>query len=328
VTRFLGPADFEGRITEKMALAAMERAFALEAAGRGNLVSRIDMPSTNGFLRIMPAVLDDVMGLKVMALAEGLGTRYLVLLYEAKTGELLALLDADELTRYRTGATTALAGRLMVSSPPRRLGLIGSGFEAVGELRALAALWPLEQVDVFSPTRERRERFAKTMQGELDIEVRAVASSRAAVADQDVVTLATKSSTPVIDGADLASGSVVLSIGSTRPDLREIDRQTLARAGTVVGDAPLQLAVESGDIADALESGVLTPDRMVALCELCAGRAQLHTDDDHDLRVFKSLGTAFQDLAMAQVVYQHARDHGYGTDLGEVSSIKPFAQNT
>ena len=327
MTYFFGPGDIEGRVTESIALGAMERAFALEAEGRSQLVSRLDVPSSNGFLRVMPAVLDDVMGLKVMVLAEGLGTRYLVLLYEAKTGELLALLDADELTRYRTAATTALAGKRMVTAPPSRLGLIGSGFEAVGELRALAELWPLDHVAVYSPTQERRERFAATMQSELGIEVEPVASSRAAVADQRVVALATKSSMPVIDGADLAGGCVVLSIGSTRPDLRELDRRTLARARTVVGDDPGQLEVESGDIVDAIESGVLTRARMVSLSELCAGPITLDVDADRDLYVFKSLGTALQDLAIAQLVYEHARDSGYGTDLGELSSIKPFAQN-
>jgi ornithine cyclodeaminase/alanine dehydrogenase-like protein (mu-crystallin family) len=328
VTLFLGPEDLEGQVREDIALLAMERAFAAEATGNARLVPRSDVPSGSGFLRVMPAVLEHVMGLKVMTLAEGLGTRYLVLLYDTSTGELLALFDADELTRYRTAATTALAARVIVSSPQRRLGLIGSGFEAVGELRALAALWPLEEVLVYSPTQARRERFAETMTTELEIPVKAVASSQAAVEDQAVVVLATKSSTPVVPASELGTGTVVLSIGSTRLDLREVDRETFARAGTVVGDEPHQLELESGDVADALESGILTYDRVIALCELCAERATVRTDNTHDLVVFKSIGTAIQDLAMARTVYEHAVEHGYGTDLGEVSRLKPFAQST
>jgi ornithine cyclodeaminase/alanine dehydrogenase-like protein (mu-crystallin family) len=268
------------------------------------------------------------MGLKVMTLAEGLGTRYLVLLYDTSTGELLALFDADELTRYRTAATTALAARHIVDRPHTRLGLIGSGFEAIGELRAMAALWPLEEVLVYSPTQERRERFAAQMTTELDVPVKAVSSTRAAVEDQEVVVLATKSTTPVVPAGELSAGTVVLSIGSTRLDLREVDRDTFARAGTVVCDEPQQLTLESGDIADALESGVLSPARMIPLHELCSGQATVRTDDDHDLIVFKSIGTALQDLAIARTVYEHAIEQGYGVDLGEVARLKPFAQST
>jgi ornithine cyclodeaminase/alanine dehydrogenase-like protein (mu-crystallin family) len=325
VTRFLGPDELDRHLTPAIALRAMGEAFALEGEHATQLPPRIDTPSPRGFLRVMPAVLDNVMGLKVMSLAEEVGTRYLVLLYDVDSGALLAIFDADEMTRARTAATTALAASHLRPDSPHRLGVIGSGFEAVGEVRALAAIWPLDDVVVFSPNAERRARFAASMTSELAVTVRAVDSCDAAVKGQDVVVLATKASKPVIDGAHLARGCTVLSIGSTRPDLRELDRATLARAGTVVGDDPLQLELESGDIIDALQAGVLDRDRMVRLAALCNHSAAVRVDDAHDLLVFKSVGTALQDLAIARAAFRNAVANGHGVELGELARLKPFA---
>jgi alanine dehydrogenase len=328
MTRFIGPDALLGKFSPSLALRSMEHAFRLEAAERTTLAPRADVPTDHGFLRVMPAVLDEVMGVKVMTLADGVGTRYLTLLYEAKTGELLALFDADELTRLRTAATTALAATAIVTGTPRRLGLLGSGFEAVGQLRALAALWPLDEVAVYSPNADRRQRFATSMSDELGITVAVVPSAREALRDQGVVVLATKATEPVVDGNDFAPGGVVLSIGSTRPDLRELDKATFARAGTVVADNPGQLAVESGDVAEALDSGALSSQCIVPLAGVRAGDAKLRTSDDRDLLVFKSVGTALQDLAIARDVFQDAVRQDYGVELGELTRLKPFAQTT
>ena len=325
MTILLDCDQLEGNVDQDLALSAMAGAFAAEAAGTTVLPPRTDTESNNGLVRVMPAVLDDVMGLKVMTLAEGLGTRYLVLLYQVKTGELLALLDADELTRLRTGATTALAARCMVDTPPDRLGVVGSGFEAVGQLRALAGLWALDRVTVFSPNEQRRTAFAEHMADELGTEVVPVGSSADATSDQQVVVRATKATEPVVDGATFAPGAVVLSTGSTRLVLRELDRATLARAGTVVGDDPDQLVLDSGDVADAIESGALLEERLVPLASAAGDASLLVTDEARDLLVFKSLGTALQDLALARAVYEEALAGGYGTDIGEVARLKPFA---
>jgi ornithine cyclodeaminase/alanine dehydrogenase-like protein (mu-crystallin family) len=208
----------------------MRECFAAEAAGKTRLPHRIDTPTGKGFLRVMPAVFDDVMGLKIMTLVEGVGNRYMVLLYQVDTGALLAMFDADELTRIRTAATTALAGLQMCATPPERMGLIGTGFEAVGHLRTMAHIWPLRTVHAYSPNAERRERFAAQMSAELKIDVKAVATSREALAGMPCVVLATKAKQAVVDGADFAPGAVVLSIGSTRLDLRELDDRSLERA--------------------------------------------------------------------------------------------------
>lgn len=312
-------------VDDALALRAMEASFGAEAAGKVTVPKRVDTRTGNGFLRVMPAVLDDVMGLKVMTLVEGLGTRYVVLLYGVASGALLAIFDADELTRLRTAAVTALAARALVRKPPQRLGMIGTGFEAEAQVRAVASLWPECEVTVFSPTQANRERFAGHAMRTLGRPVTAAGSATEAVAEAEVVLLATKSKQPVLDGATIARGAIVLSIGATRPDLRELDTATLERAGTVVGDDPAQLASESGDIAEAFKAGVLEPARVVALAAVRGDRALVRTDAARDLVVFKSVGTALQDLAIARAVLEGAAGRGVGTDLGEVTRLKAFA---
>ena len=129
---------------EQVAFDAALLALDGQRAGRFHLPPRIDVNVPTGFFRAMPAALGDYMGAKLMTLARGVGNRYLLLVYRQDSGELLATLDASEITRLRTAATTALAARLLRPEGTTVLGLVGSGFEAEGHLRAFARLWPLE----------------------------------------------------------------------------------------------------------------------------------------------------------------------------------------
>lgn len=324
MTLYLSGGDVRALGTHEVTMAAARDAVAAERAGRTVVPPRMDVDLEHGFLRVMPAAFNDLMGLKVMTLVRGLGTRYLILLYRQSTGELVAVLDADEVTRLRTAATTAYAGELLAPEGATRLGLVGSGFEAEGHLRAFARLWPLEEVLVFSRTPQRREAFAARMSDELGIAVRPVATVAEAVGSVPVSVLATKATEPVVDGADFRPGAVVLSIGSTRPDLRELDRATLRRAATLLVDDPRQVRLESGDVIDALASGALTEDRIVGMAAAADGR-RLERGDDRDLLAFKSVGTAIQDLALASAALEAARASGRGRELGELTRLKPFA---
>jgi alanine dehydrogenase len=324
MTLHLSASDIRGLATDEVVVEAARSVLGAESHGRTQLPPRIDVPSGAGFVRVMPAVLDDVMGVKVMTLAEGLGTRYLVLLYDVASGRLMATFDADELTRLRTAAYTLVAGELLGAGEHRQIGLVGSGFEATGHLRLMARRWPVKQVLVHSRSAERRTGFAARMAEELDIEVRPVDTLREATG-APLVVLATKSREPVVDGAHISPGAVVLSIGSTRPDLRELDRATLARAGTLLVDDDRQVLLESGDVIDAVGHGALSEDRIVPAARAAVDAGAVRRDGDRDLLVFKSVGTALQDLSLARRLFDVAMVRGHGRELGEISTLKPFA---
>lgn len=328
MTLFLDSADVRTLASEELCERAAWRAVRAESTGTSWLPPRIDVPTENGFLRVMPAVLGSVMGVKVMSLAEGIGNRYLILLYDARSGELRGAFDADELTRLRTSAFTAAAAKLMVPERPRTLAVIGSGFEADGHLRALTRLWSFDTINVFSPSTERCAAFAARMSADLMVKVTAVNSTEAAVGDAELVMLATKSRVPVVDGRELRFGAVVLSIGSTRPNLRELDSATMRRTGTLVVDDRKQVPVESGDVMTGLADGDLNLDQLVSVAEVSEQEDLLRRSEERDLLTFKSVGTALQDLALAEHLLEAAQRQGRGRPLGELAALKPFADNT
>lgn len=307
-------------------ISVLEQSLRKEAAGLVSMPSRHNINCDSGWLRIMPAVVGGdgaaYMGMKVMNLIRGQGTQYMILLYDSATGELVSIMDAAAVTQRRTAGTTALAAKYMVNGEYDTLGLFGSGFEARGHLELLAEVLPLKQAFVYSPRPHRREQFAAEMSAELGINVIA-AESPDQVAGLDVVCLATKATEPVISGDWLKPGATVLSIGSTRLDLRELDRRSLERAATLVVDHKEQVIAESGDIADALQSGVLADEQIVSLTDIVVGKATVRTADD-DIAVLKTVGTALQDIAVAGLVYETAKAKGLGHDLGYFPALKAF----
>ncbi|HEX6458280.1 MAG TPA: ornithine cyclodeaminase family protein [Thermoleophilaceae bacterium] len=323
---FLGSEDVRALATQDVLMDAARAAVRAESEGVVVMPPRLDVDLPTGFLRVMPAAMGEVMGVKVMTLVKGLGNRYLLLLYSQPSGELVALLDADEITRLRTAATTALAGQMLAPGGTSRLGVLGSGFEAESHLRLLARMWPLKSVTVYSPTPERRRAFAARMAEELGVSVVAVERPEDAVCEAEVSVLATKATAPVVDGSAFPTGAVVLSIGSTRPDLRELDRNAFGRAGAVLVDDAIQVRRESGDVIDALGCGALTGEEIVSMAEANGDGARLARGAaGRDLLAFKSVGTAVQDLALAGSMLKAAKAEGRGRELGELTSLKAFA---
>lgn len=323
MTRFLAATDIEALATHAVVMSAARVAAEAQADGTAHLPPRLDVDLPRGFFRVMPGAVGDLMGVKVMTNVEGVGNRYLLLLYHQSDGELLAVLDADEITRLRTAATTTLAATILQPVPQDELALIGSGFEATGHLRAMAQQWPLNRAYVYSPSAERRTAFANRMSEELGIEVVPLNSAAAACEAAGTVLLATKNRAPVISGQDLRAGAVVLSIGSTRPNLRELDRQTLARTAALLVDESRSVQLESGDIIDAMEHGALDRRQIISLGIALRGGGSLPARDGRDIFVFKSVGTIVQDLALANAILQKAGDAG--RDLGELTRLKPFS---
>lgn len=195
MTVFLGSREIADIVEPELALAAARRAVQAESEGRTALLPRIDVNVDTGFLRIMPAAIDGVMGAKVMTLVRGVGNRYLLLLYSQQSGALLAI--PSEVTRLRTAAVTVLAGELLRPERAARLTIIGSGFEAAGHLRAFAAARPLAEARAFSPSAARCRAFAEQISTELAIPVAAAESAAAPTAGVDVTVVATKSEAPV-----------------------------------------------------------------------------------------------------------------------------------
>lgn len=322
----LSAADVSAALEPGAVVAAVEDALRQEAAGRTRVPGRVTFDVDHGWFRVMPGALLDaggrpVMGAKVMALARGSGLSYLLLLYDESSGDLLVMMDASVLTQMRTGAVSAAFVRRACPAGAPQVGLFGSGFEARGQLEMIAATVPVGRVRVYSPTPARRQAFAAGMSARLGLVVDAVDDPRAA-AEAPLVVLATRTTQPVLRGAWLPAGAVVVSIGSTRPELREVDEETLARAGQIIVDHREQALAESGDIRAALASGAIGETGIVTLAAVLNGATPMRREAARPV-LFKPSGTAAQDLAVGRMVYDRCLAAGAGRMIDGFLTRKP-----
>lgn len=293
---------------------AIEAALRAEAATPSDIPERMNLAGGGRFLRVMPAVIPHagVMGLKTFFGGGPAGVRYLMVVADIESGELLAALDACYLTAARTAATSAVAARAM-GVKASVVGVLGSGLEAETHVRTFAALGGLTQVKVWSPNPDSRARFAGRMTEECGVDVAAVATAADACAGVEHLITATNTGYggPVACASSwIAPGTHLTAIGSTHQDLRELEAEVLDRAGVLVFDAdPGQIADESGDVRAFVDGGGdLSGVRLLGDVLRDGGLPA----EPEDLTIFKSVGTALQDLVAADLAHRAARARGLG----------------
>jgi ornithine cyclodeaminase/alanine dehydrogenase-like protein (mu-crystallin family) len=311
-------------------VAAVEAGVREQAAGQVVLPPRLNLPNGRGFFRLMPTVMNrsGIMGFKAFHGSVQDGVRYFIAIYDQATGVLLSMMDAHYLTAARTGATTGVATKFMAGRGARRVAVIGSGLEARTNLLGVCTVRKVESVAVFSPNRERRAAFAERMSRELNLPVSACDSPESCVEEADIVVVATnttgKGDGIAFRGGWARSGMHINAIGSTMPKLREIDAESFDRAGRIVIDCQTkQLEDESGDVIDALAHDKYDRDKVIELQEVVAGRAA-GREADEQITLFKSVGTAVQDVASGYAVYQEARRLGIGSEVPDFLELKTF----
>jgi ornithine cyclodeaminase/alanine dehydrogenase len=206
---------------------------------------------------------------------------------------------------------------------PLRLGILGSGMEARAHLLAITAMRRPSEILVFSPSPENRAAFANEFTQRLAVPCRAVASPAAVVAGADLLVAAARSrdETPIFRGAELREGMTVISIGSTLPEQREIDPETIARCDLIVADEPEEVGRQTGDFIAARRAGVSFEDKLASLSDLVMGKLT-HRLAASRLTMFKSVGAGIQDIAVAEFVLDRAVAMGLATELPIELAIK------
>jgi alanine dehydrogenase len=298
------------------AIAAIRDAYAA-ADDDARYPARVIARGGGTFLRVLSGVPGDsgLMGAKTITGA--LGARqfsYLISLFDQASAELVALLDGNSITGYRTAATSALAADLLAPAGPLTVGVLGSGFEATKHVQALAAVRELKSVQVYSPRPESRERFAREL-ADLGTVIVPAESPEAAVAGTSLVICAARSydETPILLGRWLQPGMTVVSIGSTVREQREVDAEVITRADVVIADVLHEVLHDSGDLVAAREQGI-EPTGTASLADLVSGRAAGRTGTEQ-IALYKSVGSAVQDLAVAAMCVRRAQAAGLGAML-------------
>ena len=289
-------------------VAALERMFVAGCVVPPRQVHAVGEPLT---ALVMPAWLPGrYFGLKVVNVARGNaalglpGVHATYQLFDANTGVPLALVDGGELTARRTAAASALAASRLARAGARRQLIVGAG--RVGSLLApaMAAVRGIDDVAVWSRDARSAERLAASLVAQ-GFAARAVTDLARAAGEADIVSCATLSEQPVVRGEWLAPGAHLDLIGGFTPAMREADDAALAGAQVWV-DTDEALA-KAGDLVQPLASGALRrEDVRGALADLCARPAAAFARDPAARTVFKSVGTALEDLAAAILVYETA----------------------
>lgn len=312
---YLTESDVMRLIDIRLAIDVMEEMFRKLAAGEAMNVPRQRAKAPGIVLHSMSAAAPylGLVGWKCYTTTK-IGARFLVGLYEAGSGELAGLIEADRLGQLRTGAVTAVAARHMALPDAAEVGIFGAGHQAETQLAAVASVRELKRAFVYSRTVEKRQHFAAQMAAELGFEVVPVNQPDKAAAGLPIVITATTSAQPVFTGQNLAARTFVAAVGSNSPSRAEIDATVFALADNIVCDSVEACRNESGDFVEALEKGVFDWPRAVDLCDVVSGRAA-GRNQPQSITLFKSVGLAIEDVALGGKLLALARQQNIGREL-------------
>ena len=306
---YLREADVDELLSPADAVEAVEECFARMAAGSVENRPRFRLGLDDGHLNVMAAA-DLELGVAAVKAYTGFreGARFVVALFAADRPELLALIEADRLGQRRTGAASAVAARHLARPGARTLGVIGTGWQAESQVESIRAALPgIERVVAYSRTEGHLADFCERYSAE-------PAEYNRDAAEQDVVVTVTSSRDPVLRGEWLKPGTLVCAVGANRLDTRELDNAVVERAAFICCDSKEQARGEAGDLVEPVERGVLDWLEVHELADVVGAQVQGRASDD-DIVLFKSVGIAAEDAAVAKLVHDRAHERGIGTAL-------------
>lgn len=224
------------------------------------------------------------------------------LLMDGETGEPQALIDGQRLTLWRTSCASSLAASYLARKDASKLLMVGAGALSTHLVHAHAAVRPIRQVRIWNRTRANAGKIAETLRAE-GFEAEAIDDLDASLGWADIVSCATLSTVPLVKGELLSPGAHIDLVGAFSPAMRESDDAAIRRARVFV-DTRAGATKEAGDIVQALASGALAEDAIVAdLFDLTRGMKDGRESDD-EITLFKSVGAALEDLAAGIAVYE------------------------
>ena len=312
---FLRNEDIQQCVTMDHMLEAIESMQGHFGRGEACNLTRRKIIAGGGTLSVMGGGLfyDGVMGVKTYTIIKGKYS-FQVSLYDADTGKLLCYTQANRLGQLRTGATTGIAIKHLSNSDAATVGIIGTGNQASTQLEAACKVRNIKRIKAFSRTQERRDAFARSMTEALGIEVVSAATNQEAVSGSDIVICIANAMEPVLEGDWLSPGSTVIAAGPTSWRAKEVDDATLVRADKIFVDSVDQATIEVGDMASAVDRGVLQWSRLQELRHVIAGTAA-GRDTADQIILAKLMGTGVADVASAKLACDRATTAGIGLEM-------------
>ena len=318
MARYLTESDVDRLADMDLALRTVEASFERQGRGLAANVGRRRARAPQGALQLMGAADPELgaMGAKLYPSIPGGRISFVVILFDANSGALSAVIEAGRLSGLRTGAASGVSVRHLAPPDVRAIGIIGTGRQARTQLEAVCAVRPSARVRVFSRDPANVQQFVAEMRSKLNVELEPAATPEAAVRGAQVVITATNAADPVIESEWIEPGAHVVAMGTNHPQHRELDSTAVARADRVFVDDLEGAKIECGDLIGAVEDGAFQWGQAVELGQVVAGRAPGRTSPD-EITLFESQGIALWDIALGQVVLERAVAEGIGVCIGD-----------
>ncbi len=287
---YFSESDVQELLPVSEAIRLMRMAFEAMKDGRAqNQPRRRLILESGSVLHSMAGAVGNYFGTKFYSTNPRYGAHFYFFLYDAKTAQPLAMLEANSLGQIRTGAASGYATDLLANPKAATLAIIGSGFQARTQLDAIRAVRPIQTVRIWSRSEEKRRKFAE------GCSVTAANSAEEAVRGADIVITATNAKDPVLESDWISDGALVNAMGSNIANRRELPGDLVKRAALVAVDSLEQARIEAGDL--------ILADSWSNVVEL--QNVEPHYDPSH-VTIFKSIGLGIEDVAAGAYIYERA----------------------
>ena len=312
---YLTEAEVERVLTMELALDTTAAAFRKLALDEAENLPRQRCRTDNVMLHVLPAAAKTLgaLGFKAYTVSKQ-DAKFHVTLFDPKEGGVSALVEADLLGQFRTGAATGVATKKLARPGASTVGLFGTGKQARTQLLAVGKSLPIKKAHVYGRDAERRKEFAARMSRETGIEVVPVEKPEEAARGLDVIITATSAKEPVLFGEWLGEGQHLNLIGSNFLAKSETDPEVFRRAQLVTIDSKEQGKLEAGDIDLAVKAGAIQWADVYELAPVLVGKYP-GRESPQDVTIFKSLGLGVEDIALAVKVVELAKAQGLGREL-------------
>jgi ornithine cyclodeaminase len=321
---FIGKEKIASLLPMNECIDVMEKTFRSMAKGEclQPLRSLMRLPDKTGLLGMMPGYTEtlDVMGIKVISVfhanreAGFPSHQGVVILFDAKHGQPLLILDAFEITAIRTAATSALATRVLARENSELLAVIGSGEQAERHIEAMLLVRKIKQINLWSRNEKNAVSLSTKISERFNVPVTVKKDAKDAVEDAGIICAVTASQEPVVMGDWLSDGAHVNAVGACTPITRELDTAAMKR-GKLFTDCYESIFNEAGDFLIPKKEGALNDsDVRGELGEVLEG-IKKGRENDKEITIFKSVGAAYFDLAVAKGAYVKAKEQNIGTHI-------------
>lgn len=309
MTIYIKEKNVQEILDVKTTIDLLEEAMKSLSTGKGFNSPRKRLPTSysGGNLHFMAASWPEkgIAGHKSYVVTKGKAT-FVVLLYSTEGEGLLAIIEANLLGQIRTGAASGLASKYLANKSSKKLAIIGSGFQALTQIEAINSQFNLEQINVYSKTKENRENFSNKMSKKLNIEVKPFDSSEEATEDCDIISLITNSSIPVITEKQINAGIHINAAGGNSWLRSEISSNALNKFDFVSCDDLEQAKTECKELMEATEKGIISWNNVNELSSVIDGKIT-GRKKSQDITLYESLGIAIQDIAAAKYLYDQLK---------------------